>query len=210
MKRFLWKTISVLLQAVLIVILPFVLLIRGTVWLYTSYEWPWGLALLLMGAAVFLVLLVYIAVVRDVLIGPKKMSRRGRRGYAMLALLLVMGYAGFSFFNLKGRHAKSDAVQEEYNSLHPMLRIAVGTVIILDDGLLVTDLSRAKAEYKEMGLKTIQHSLHYPQENGWVHAMDIRTIGRSEFRNRLIQGYFWMMGFNTLRHDGTADHLHIS
>jgi len=28
-------------------------------------------------------------------------------------------------------------------------------------------------------------------------------------RNRLVQAYFWSMGFATLRHVGTADHLHV-
>jgi hypothetical protein len=48
------------------------------------------------------------------------------------------------------------------------------------------------------------------QEDGYVHAMDLRTEGRTELRNRGIQLGFWLLGFSTLRHVGTADHLHVS
>jgi len=41
-------------------------------------------------------------------------------------------------------------------------------------------------------------------------GLDLRTIGRSERRNRLTAAYFQLMGFRTLRHLGTADHLHVS
>ena len=43
----------------------------------------------------------------------------------------------------------------------------------------------------------------------WVHAVDLRTRGRGVIRNRVVQLYFWSMGFSTLRHVGTADHLHV-
>lgn len=43
-----------------------------------------------------------------------------------------------------------------------------------------------------------------------VHAIDLRIHGPSEFRNRLVQGYFEVMGFKTLCHKGSADHLHVA
>jgi len=61
-----------------------------------------------------------------------------------------------------------------------------------------------------MGLKSKNHSLHYRQSNGYAHAMDLRTNGRSEVRNFMTQTFFRLMGFKTLRHIGTADHLHVS
>ncbi len=39
--------------------------------------------------------------------------------------------------------------------------------------------------------------------------MDIHTAGRGFVVNLLVQGYFELMGFRTLRHVGTADHLHV-
>src|SRR6266567_1436245 len=52
-------------------------------------------------------------------------------------------------------------------------------------------------------------SLHYVQRDGYAHAADLRTAGRGELKNRLVQVYFWSMGFATLRHVGTGDHLHV-
>jgi len=73
----------------------------------------------------------------------------------------------------------------------------------------VTDLARRPADYQTMGLPANDGSLHYLQPDGYVHAIDLRTAGRGFVRNRLVQAYFWSMGFGTLRHLGTADHLHV-
>ena len=52
--------------------------------------------------------------------------------------------------------------------------------------------------------------LHFRQRDGWVHALDMRTIGHGTVRNWLTAAYFRLLGFRTLRHVGTADHLHVS
>jgi hypothetical protein len=61
-----------------------------------------------------------------------------------------------------------------------------------------------------MGLPVRDQSLHYPQKSGYVHAVDIRTKGRPEWKNKLTEMTFELFGMSTLRHVGTADHLHIS
>ncbi len=88
--------------------------------------------------------------------------------------------------------------------------VAVATLILADDELVVTDLSRTPEDYAAMGLPVYEASLHYPQEDGYVHAMDLRTMGRPGWRNMLTQNYFRLLGLRTLRHVGTADHLHVS
>jgi hypothetical protein len=60
-----------------------------------------------------------------------------------------------------------------------------------------------------MGLPVFENSLHFEQESGYVHAVDLRTIGQSEFRNLMLEYSFRLLGFRTLRHTGTADHLHV-
>jgi hypothetical protein len=70
-------------------------------------------------------------------------------------------------------------------------------------------MQRQAGDYARMGLPVNPRTRHYTQADGWVHAVDIRTRGRSEVRNRGLQFYFWAMGFSTLRHSGTADHLHV-
>ncbi len=74
----------------------------------------------------------------------------------------------------------------------------------------MTDTRRTRGDYTSMGLAPLRRSLHYVQEDGYVHAVDLRTAGRDEWRNGLLRGYFAVMGFPTLRHVGTWDHLHVS
>ncbi len=82
--------------------------------------------------------------------------------------------------------------------------------MLADRSLVVTDMGRSPADYTNMGLPVLENSLHYKQEYGYVEAVDVRTIGKSEWVNQLVRLYYWSMGFNTLRHTGTADHLHVS
>ncbi|MEL7530728.1 MAG: hypothetical protein AAFN10_05440 [Bacteroidota bacterium] len=209
MKR-LRKLLSFLLQLTLMLVLPFVLLIRGATWLYDSYQWhPW-LALLASLGAVFIVLLIYVVMLYDSIIGAGKVTRTSLKVKSFIVFAVLTAFVGYSLINLSGANAKSEDVKEEYTSLHPFLRLAVGTFVLADQGLLVTDMSRVQEDYKRMGLKTLKNSLHYEQSTGYVHAMDLRTNDRSELRNTLTQWYFRIMGFNTLRHGGTGDHLHIS
>jgi hypothetical protein len=100
-------------------------------------------------------------------------------------------------------------VRGYYASLHPVLRLALSTAMLADRDLVITDLARRPEDYPAMGLAANDGSLHYVQRDGWAHAADLRTAGRSEIASRLLQLYFWSMGFATLRHVGTADHLHV-
>lgn len=191
-------------------VLPFALLIRGSIWLYESYQWNHWLALFAGFGAVFIVLLIYVVMLYDSVVGSGKVTRTSLKVKSFLVLAVMAGFIGYSLINLSGANAKSEDVKKEYTSLHPYMRLAVGTFVLADQGLLVTDMSRVQEDYKKMGLKTLKNSLHYEQSTGYVHAMDLRTNGRSELRNSLTQWYFRLMGFNTLRHGGTGDHLHIS
>lgn len=96
------------------------------------------------------------------------------------------------------------------SQIHPVLRLATSTLIHIDKDLLITDGQRLPEDYKKMGLKSKSQSLHYKQYTGYTHAIDLRTKNRAEWKNQLVRGYFWLMGFRTLRHKGTTDHLHIS
>lgn len=91
-----------------------------------------------------------------------------------------------------------------------MLRLAVSTLIHIDKELIITDADRQPEDYKKMGLKSKKLSLHYKQNTGYSHALDLRTSGRPIWKNLIVQNYFRLMGFRTLRHVGTADHLHVS
>jgi hypothetical protein len=86
--------------------------------------------------------------------------------------------------------------------------LAVSTLILADRNAVITDLARTPDDYRRMGLPLNRRSLHYPQADGWVHAVDLRTT--SGLRSLLVEWYFRAMGFDTLRHTGTHDHLHVS
>ena len=107
-------------------------------------------------------------------------------------------------------NVKAQRIRDEYTALHPLLRIAVSSVVLADTDLVITDMARTHGDYNQMGLQTMRRSMHYRQKDSYVHAVDLRTMGQAEWRNHFMIWYFQLMGFRTLRHVGTADHLHVS
>jgi hypothetical protein len=193
------------LKLIVIVALPFVLLVRTSVYYYLHVGLaPWTA---LFAGALFALLLVagY----------ATWLSRRftGRaRFIAMVkwvALPLVVGWCVYALLFFKSGNAKTDSVRAYFTTVHPILRVGLSTVILFDRRLVVTDFARQREDYTRMGLPVYDRTLHYVQRDGWVHAVDLRTQGQGEIKNRAVQLYFWIMGFETLRHVGTADHLHV-
>lgn len=186
--------------------LPFFLLIRGSVFLHENYALPaWGSILggVLMSAALLFLYLNYLQ--------GRLTGRAGnvRHTYG-LAFALVAVYCLPGLFYLSASNAKHESVRREFTRLHPILRLGVSTLTFLDKGLVVTDADRQPEDYSKMGLPANSHSLHYRQSSGYAHAVDLRTLRRGKLRNALVAAYFRLLGFNTLRHTGTADHLHVS
>ena len=201
-RRLIWRIIRI----TVIVVLPFFVLVRTGTWLYQSRGIPtWG-ALLGAAAVTLGVLTWYGAWVSRSWTG----RRRIRLVATRIALPVVAAYCGYTLVYLARENAKSDAVREYYTSLHPLFRVALGTLLLADRDLVVTDVHRTPADYRRMRLPIKEASLHYRQKDGYVHAVDLRTIGRPAWRTGLLTIYFRVMGFRTLRHVGTADHLHVS
>ena len=190
----------------LLAVLPFVLLIRGGIFAY--HEWGLGTwpSLAVSAAATALLLALYAwAVSRRIGArrGLKKLLTRG-------AALMGAAYVAYSLVYVAGANAKSEEVRDEYSALHPLLRVAASALILVDPGAVITDAGRTPDFYRRMGLSPNETSLHFEQQTGFVHALDLRTVGRPEWRNRAADLAFRAMGFHTLRHMGTADHLHVS
>ena len=198
-----------LMKAVLIVAAPFVLLIRGAVLLHNRYHWHAWPAVAAAVLATALLLLIYFAVVQQRL-GRDRGDKIVWRRRFFIALLLVGTYSLYGLLYLSADHAKDAAVRAQFHDLNPILRLGVSTAVMFDRSLLITDASRLPEDYRRMGLPTARHSLHYRQSNGYTHAIDLRTRHRSWVRNQLLRLFFAALGFNTLRHVGTADHLHVS
>ena len=189
----------------LLAVLPFFVLVRGSVFLYSHSGYgPW-LALAGGAGCTLLVVTAYAAWISHRLAGRVDVLALARR----VALPLVLAYCGYALIYLSSGNAKSDQVRAYYGSLHPLLRVALSTWILVDKDILITDLARRRTDYAVMGMRPNDGSLHYVQGDGYVHAVDLRTRGRSEVKARLVQLYFWSVGLGTLRHVGTADHLHV-
>jgi hypothetical protein len=193
-----------LLGVGLVVTAPFLVLVRGAVWLYEHQGLPVWLALAAAGGATLLLLTVYGAV------ASRRVTGRARAGFVAkwVAAPLVVGYCACALLYVSSVNTKNDAVRAVYTATHPLLRLALSTLILVDRDAVITDLARTPDDYQRMGLPVNRESLHYRQADGWVHAVDLRT--RPGLTGRPVQWYFDLMGFDTLRHVGTHDHLHVS
>jgi len=198
-----------LLKLLLLLILPFILLIRGAVFFHNEYALLSSVSLIASGGITTVLLFIYLTFMYGRVTGKIGSSNALKRR-SIIALLLVLGYSMYGLFFLSNTNAKSSEVHNEFTNLHPIVRLSVSTILFLDSDLIITDAKRQPEDYKKMGLSTKKRSLHYKQSTGYAHAVDIRTNGRGELRNTLLMWYFKCMGLNTLRHGGTGDHLHIS
>jgi hypothetical protein len=195
-----------LLKVVVALALPFFLLVRGSVYAYQDLGWGTWSSLATGIFATVLLFLVYASMLWKRMTGKHRVPRLARR----LLIGVVGGYAVYGLLYLSAANAKSPELREHYTALHPVMRIGASTFLLFDREAVVTDLGRTVEDYLRMGLPANETSLHFKLEDRFVHALDLRTVGRTERRNWMTAGYFRMMGFRTLRHVGTADHLHVS
>ncbi|NGP87541.1 hypothetical protein [Fodinibius halophilus] len=186
-------------------IAPFFLLVRTSVYIYSEYDLHGWLALGAGVLATILLLLCYALFVRIRFSKSWFLNRYVRSGIAVLVAAYTL-YGAFYFSEL---NAKSEEISSYYRSLHPIMRVALSTATLADSDIIVTDIRRSPEDYEKMGLAQKQHSLHFVQEDGYVHAVDLRTKGRAEWKNWLLAITFEGVGLETIRHVGTADHLHL-
>lgn len=195
-----------LFMVVSLVVLPFFILIRTAVYLNLDQDWnSWVSLLGGMGATTIFLSLLFFFVFR-------KFKRK--KAMAKLTVsavsMLVGGFIIYGLLYLNSVNAKSESVQEVYSTLHPILRVAVASTTLAEKDLVITDIRRTQEDYLAMGLTPRESSMHYEQPTGFVHAIDLRTIGHSELRNISLEWSLKLMGFQTIRHVGTADHLHVA
>ena len=183
---------------------PFILLVRLSTWLYVAKQMNGWVAVILSALAAALLLGSVVWVV-----GRKLRAKPGLKVIRFSGLLLGV-YCIYLLVFISMSNVKTEDLQATYRHLHPVLRVALSTFILLDDQVVVTDTERVPEDYRAMGLLNRPTSFHYEQEDGYVHAVDLRTRGRTPIQNTVTKFYFDLMGFSTLRHTGTADHLHVS
>lgn len=185
---------------------PFLLLLRGGVHAHTAWGWSTWPALAAGVSFACLALSLFTWGALTLL----RLRGRVRRVLSRGALLVGAAYASYGLLYVAARNTKGAEVRAEYRALHPLLRLAATTLFLVDGDAVVTDAARAPEDYAAMGVPPAERSLHFPQDDGYVHALDVRTVGRHGLRNFLLESGFRVMGFRTLRHVGTADHLHVS
>lgn len=198
--------LRLIIRILFLVSMPFICLIRGAIYLHEAYQLGPNMCIVGgLGMATFLVAIYLI------FFYGKVTGKVGNlRIKLCIAFFIVAIYSIHGLFFLSANNVKYSKIQQEFSSIHPILRLSLSTAIRLDPTLIITDGNRTPEDYRKMGLPSKKHSLHYKQKSGYVHAVDIRTNNRSFLRNYLIRGYFWMMGFNTLLHGGSGEHLHVS
>ena len=198
-----------ILRVVLVIVLPFFLLIRGSIFIHANYNL--GAWISLAGGAILTALILFIYMTFIYRRFTKKFGDSDNlQRRSLFAIALVGVYCAYGLFFISAGNMKSPALQKEITEMHPILRMGISTFILIDKKMIITDASRIPEDYKKMGLKTANSSLHYKQKDGYAYAIDLRTNGRNEFRNKMMSMYFKVLGFKTLRHVGTDDHLHVS
>lgn len=205
-----FKTLVIRLLGLLALLaLPFVLLIRIAIWFHEQYHAFAWMSIVFGALFTAAVLFLYVSYLQHHLVKKTFTPKILQRNYAV-ALAIVIIYCANGVWSISAVNVKEATVKDEFRSLHPILRLSISTLVLFEKDLILTDAERKPENYKQMGLDSKRQSLHYEQSTGYVHAVDIRTKGHGWVRNKLIQSYFQFMGFNTLIHTGTAEHLHVS
>ncbi len=197
------RSVSWVMGMGILVTTLFAILVRGSVFSY--HTWGFAASLSLVCAALMTVPLLLLGawvmipgrgIIRHILI----------RGVIAIAFI----YTGYAVLYVASTNAVPDEIREEYQMIHPLLRLSASPVIVFDpsafrppDGLMLED-------YRLMGLSVNEANLHFAQKDDLIHSLDLATDNRSEWRNRAIELGFWALGFHSLRHLGVGDHLHIS
>ncbi len=198
-----------ILRVVLVIVLPFFLLIRGSIFIHANYNL--GAWISLAGGAILTALILFIYMTFIYRRFTKKFGDSDNlQRRSLFSIALVGVYCAYGLFFISAGNMKSPALKKEITEMHPILRMGISTFILIDKKMIITDASRVPEDYKKMGLKTANNSLHYKQKDGYAYAIDLRTNGRNESRNKMMEFYFNALGFKTLRHIGTGDHLHVS
>lgn len=203
------RAIYHILKFLLLLLLPFFLLIRGSVFIYNQFSLTPIISITIAALLCSLLLFIYFSFFYGKFTGKLGSFKRLKYRFT-ITFLFILGFVIHGLVFISGNNVKESGIKKEFLKLQPIMRLGVSTIILFDNKSVLTDASRAPEDYKSMGLKTNSSSLHYPQKDGFVYALDLRTKGRTELRNSLISLYFKAMGFRVLRHTGTADHLHIS
>tara|TARA_Y100000815_G_scaffold106043_1_gene94800 strand:+ start:1199 stop:1798 length:600 start_codon:yes stop_codon:yes gene_type:complete len=184
----------------------FAILVRGSVFSYDT--WAFGASLSLVSAVLMTVPLLLLGA--WVIIRGRGIIRRFQLMLIRGAIMIAFIYIGYAVLYVASTNAVPDEIREEYQTIHPLLRLAASPVIVFDPSAFRHPDGSVLEDYRLMGLSVNEANLHFVQTDDLSHSLDLVTDNRSEWRNRAIELGFWAFGFHSLRHRGLGDHLHVS
>lgn len=131
--------------------------------------------------------------------------------YVFLVSLVSVSFLSVYFTKiLENNNFKNTTEISQYNeNTHPVLRYYTSFLSLCDGDLIITDSKRIPDDYKLMKITKYDRSLHYVQDDGYSHALDLRSKDRSSFGKLIIMAYYETLGYTTIEHIGTATHIHI-
>jgi hypothetical protein len=205
--RLLLSLAGALASGLLLVLVPCLILIWGGVLLDRTL----GLSFA-PGAALSALATLLLVVARAWWVGrrsgaPGEVRRALLRGAG--ALCVVYTACTVTYFTSRGL-VEPAAARADYVRLHPLLRLALGPLVVADATVLLPVGERAPEDYWLMGLSRQEAALHFPQSDGRVRAVDIRVPDEPRWRDRALELGFWALGFNARRLTGISRHLHVS
>tara|TARA_B100000929_G_scaffold92803_1_gene72850 strand:- start:40 stop:639 length:600 start_codon:yes stop_codon:yes gene_type:complete len=184
----------------------FAILVRGSVFSYDT--WAFGASLSLVSAVLMTV--PFLLLGAWVIIRGRGIVRKVRHTLIRGTISIAFIYIGYAVLYVASTNAVPDKIREEYQMIHPLLRLAASPVIVFDPSAFRHPDGSVLEDYRLMGLSANEANLHFVQKDDLIHSLDLVTDNRSEWRNRAIELGFWAFGFHSLRHRGLGDHLHVS
>lgn len=200
------RSVSWVIGVGILVATLFAILVRGSVFSYDT--WALGASLSLVSAVLMTVPLLLLGA--WVIIRGCGIVRRVQLMLIRGAIMIAFIYMGYAVLYVASTNAVPDEIREEYQMIHPLLRLAASPVIVFDPSAFRQPDGSMLEDYRLMGLSANEANLHFVQKDDLIHSLDLVTDNRSEWRNRAIELGFWAFGFHSLRHRGVGDHLHVS
>ena len=204
--RLLRRSVSWVMGMGILVATLFAILVRGSVFSYDT--WAFGASLSLVSAVLMTV--PFLLLGAWVIIRGRGIVRKVRHTLIRGTISIAFIYIGYAVLYVASTNAVPDKIREEYQMIHPLLRLAASPVIVFDPSAFRHPDGSVLEDYRLMGLSANEANLHFMQTNDLIHSLDLVTDNRSEWRNRAIELGFWALGFHSLRHRGVGDHLHVS
>ena len=204
--RLLRRSVSWVMGMGILVATLFAILVRGSVFSYDT--WAFGASLSLVSAVLMTV--PFLLLGAWVIIRGRGIVRKVRHTLIRGTISIAFIYIGYAVLYVASTNAVPDEIREEYQTIHPLLRLAASPVIVFDPSAFRHPDGSVLEDYRLMGLSANEANLHFMQTDDLIHSLDLVTDNRSEWRNRAIELGFWAFGFHSLRHRGLGDHLHVS